>query len=241
MADPDGEDRDRVLTGRGIVLLVVIAVVVGGLSWLVGLAAGAGHGRAAETHRLMNQTSTGSVTVPDSFPALVGGDGKQLKRYLAPIPAGGIRAAADGVQDADAFIEANRVDSELGGFALEELQFQIAVTRDWIGADGLGANIELVEFASPDNARTFAEAQDRTYRTADTVTGRTTIRGTDDCHLYRLPAFDSVGNRRAVANCVDRNIDIVIAFFVPDAYDDAAELAVLQGQLDALGRGDVHE
>jgi len=235
---PGDYAADPALTRRGVVMLVVVALVFVAVGVVIGRPLGRGVARSSAESAQMHQVAAVRAHVPPSFAHLTT-SGDDLRSRLAAAPPGARVTTPGGtVEDQETFVDQHfqAWSTIFASDRLDDLGFTTAAVLDWTGTDGTTVSVALAEFDTRAHAASFASDNDRIESTSNDITGRVTIPGTPDCWIYQNAHLDQDGNRRALLDCVDHSVDVLLFFFPVHDFDAGSEVALLQRQLDALAR-----
>jgi hypothetical protein len=224
--------------GVGLLIgaIIATAAVCGTAGYFTGKATSGSSSSAGKS-----STETGprvTQSAAPAQPAIALGDGAGLKAHLVPPPAGAktypVDDSTNGVMTIDQFVKA-AFDGDADERArLVQRGFEVAAENDW-SKSSVEYSTQLIQFSAPAGAEGYVTGQHSAFLDDTDVKANYTIPGVTLGYGFEKPAFDSLGNRRAILICQAKNIVIVLFVYTPGQFDRNAEAAVLSAQLTALG------
>jgi hypothetical protein len=171
-------------------------------------------------------------------PADIGlGDGRTLlARVVGPVN----HAGEDGVGDTDGVVLSDEFARVyLSGTPnpttyLLDVGYETAAIRTWQTEDSR-IQVQVIQFSSPSNARSFFADERRAFVDDLDVTGDRLILGLADSARFEFGRPDSAGRRGDILLALDSNLVVVVAAY-RTTINSGADIALLQQQLTALAR-----
>ena len=218
----------------GLVIGIIVAVVVVVLGGLAAIGSTIGSTKGDSN---TNGATTGASSTSGKSTIAMGDGAALLGAIITPTSAGHahtIPGTSHGVMTLDQLVSLSFDNDASEKDRLTDRGFEAAAQREWVNADDVQIDIQLIQFKAAAGAEDHESDRFSAYDRDDDVTGSFHIAGVPHGEGFEKSSLDAYGNRSATLIASAGNVAVLMFVFTPHDFDRTTEASAMAEQVAAL-------